>query len=375
MWALSERVILQIKLILLKPVFIFLILSVGYRVQAQYPAVQIPHSQIRNIHGANGQDYQLYIYLPDDNARSSQKYPVLYVLDGQWNFSTTCNLAGGLYGDGAIPSMIVVGITWPGDHPDYDSLRQREFTPVPTKEIPYGGHATSFLEAIRRDIIPFIDTAYRTDTTTRTLIGGSLGSLFATYAFFHAPGLFQRYILASPALDYAQDTLVKEAEKYAAKHQVLDITLFVGAGEWDRYLPVTRRFIRSLRAANYKGLHLLTKEFAGMGHGTGIAEGINQGLQAVFAKTSLSLLPSTLDRYAGVYERAPGDSFRLFRTGDQLFMQYSETIRFRMSAETMQNFYIRGVPLFFTFSQDAKGKIGGVHIKYMGGEADYKKVR
>jgi predicted alpha/beta superfamily hydrolase len=313
--------------------------------------------------------------LPDDYAQSTTKYTTLYVLDGQWNFSTVCSLGSGLYGDGAIPAMIVVGITWAGDHPDYDSLRQSEFTPVATNEIPYGGHAASFLAAIRKDIIPFVDSAYRTDTTGRTLIGGSLGTLFAGYALFHSTGLFQRFIMASPALDYAGDTLVKEARRYAAGHKTLSASVFIGAGAWDRYLPATNQFVAALRAGHYAGLRLFTKEFERMGHGTGIGEGINQGLLAVFAKTSIRLASSKLDRYAGVYEHAPGDSIRLFRIGDSLFMQYSETLRFVMSAETTKDFYIRGVPLFFTFGVEPNEEVAGFLVKYSGGEAYYKKIR
>ncbi len=320
----------------------------GSSPRLNHPAVQIPHSQIRNIHASsNGQDYQLYILLPDDYPQSLKKYGVLYVLDGQWNFSTVCSLGGGLYGDGAIPAMIIVGITWPGDHPDYDSLRQREFTPVPTKEIPYGGHAASFLEALQKDIIPFVDSAYRTDTSGRTLIGGSLGTLFAGYVLLNTTGLFQRYIMASPALDYAGDTLVKEARRYAAGHKILSASVFIGAGTWDRYLPATHSFVLALKTGHYRGLRLVTREFERMGHATGIGEGINQGLLAIFAKTAITIAPAKLDRYAGIYEHGPDDSIRLYRVGDSLFMQYSETLRFVMSAETVNDFFIGGDPAFF----------------------------
>jgi predicted alpha/beta superfamily hydrolase len=349
-------------------------LNIGLIARAQYPAVQIPHSQIRNIHAASdAQDYQLYILLPDDYPQSIKKYAVLYVLDGQWNFSTVCSLGSGLYGDGAIPAMIVVGVTWAGDHPDYDSLRQREFTPVATKEIPYGGHAASFLEAFQKDIIPFVDSAYHTDTSSRTLIGGSLGTLFAGYVLFHSTGLFQRYIMASPALDYAGDTVVKEARRYAAGHKTLSASVFIGAGAWDRYLPATHSFILALKAGHYPGLHLVTKEFERMGHATGIGEGINQGLLAIFARTAIALAPSKLDRYAGIYEHEPGDSIRLYRIGDSLFMQYSKTLRFVMSPETANDFFIRGIPLFFTFSVEPNEEVAGLLIKYIGGEAYYKK--
>src|SRR5437870_4556826 len=54
----------------------------------KFPAVTVPGSEIRSLKSANtGRSYDIYLRLPDHyRASEGQKYPVLYVLDGQWDF-------------------------------------------------------------------------------------------------------------------------------------------------------------------------------------------------------------------------------------------------------------------------------------------------
>ena len=77
----------------------------------------------------NSQVYILDIFLPGNYSDSTKKWPVVYVLDGQWSFPFIAGVHGiveSLFYDGLIPEMIVVGIKWTGD---YDVNRQRDFTP------------------------------------------------------------------------------------------------------------------------------------------------------------------------------------------------------------------------------------------------------
>ena len=56
------------------------------------------------------QDREIQIYLPDSYESSKEKYPVLYILDGQWFFANGVAIQKSLRTPGAIPEMIVVGI-------------------------------------------------------------------------------------------------------------------------------------------------------------------------------------------------------------------------------------------------------------------------
>src|SRR4051812_33036628 len=100
---------------------------------AQGPAVELPGTQVLKFKSRiNNQDYLLQIELPASYSNdTTKKYPVLYVLDGQWCFPTVWGINGNLYYDGFIPEMILVGVTWPDN---FDRNRFRDFTPTMIKE-------------------------------------------------------------------------------------------------------------------------------------------------------------------------------------------------------------------------------------------------
>lgn len=50
--------------------------------------------------------------LPGGYAASTKKYPVVYLMDSQWDFPDLKSIYGQQYFDGFIPELIVVGVTW-----------------------------------------------------------------------------------------------------------------------------------------------------------------------------------------------------------------------------------------------------------------------
>ncbi|MEI9942994.1 MAG: alpha/beta hydrolase-fold protein [Chitinophagaceae bacterium] len=92
---------------------------------AQSQPVIVPGSQTRKITSTNvsGQEYELQIQLPSNYNKSDKKYPVVYLMDSQWDFPLLTALYGEQYYDGFIPELIIVGVTWGGARPNPDSLR------------------------------------------------------------------------------------------------------------------------------------------------------------------------------------------------------------------------------------------------------------
>lgn len=93
-----------------------------------------------------------------------------------------------LYYDRYVPDMIIVGITYSGPTANYDSLRAVDYTPVASAANAHSGGAPKFLEFMRRELTPFIESQYPVDPEQRALMGNSLGGLFALYAMFVAVG-------------------------------------------------------------------------------------------------------------------------------------------------------------------------------------------
>src|SRR4051794_7255427 len=98
--------------------------------------VKISGSQTRKLTSSivTGQEYELQIMLPANYSSTNKLYPVVYLMDSQWDFPLLTALYGQQYYDGFLPPMIIVGVTWGGTNPKPDSLRARDYTPTNAKE-------------------------------------------------------------------------------------------------------------------------------------------------------------------------------------------------------------------------------------------------
>lgn len=135
---------------------------------ATYPPVTIPNSEVRTMKSTStGRTYALYIRKPADyDKNKDKKYPVLYLLDGQWDFKLLDSVVGGLVYDKWMPDIMIVGITYSGDHPDYDALRAMDYTPVPG-DAKGSGDGPKFLSFLKTELIPLVEGDYRADPTRR----------------------------------------------------------------------------------------------------------------------------------------------------------------------------------------------------------------
>lgn len=142
-----------------------------------------------------GEARPFWVSLPDEYEVSGEPYAVLYMLDGEHNF--TSGVVGGLrYAAslGEIPELIVVGIK--------NTDRSKDIFP---EVVTYqdgsqdGGRANEFLEFIASELVPYVDAHYRTQPY-RVLYGTSNTGFTAVYALFSKPRLASAYVAASATL-------------------------------------------------------------------------------------------------------------------------------------------------------------------------------
>ena len=136
----------------------------------------------------------IIIHLPDDYKNSNKSYPVLYRLDGniQLMLETIATVNRLTFSDEISPEMIIVAIE--------NTNRAKDMWPVNTKYYPepHNPGAKSFLEFIEKELIPYIETNYKTNNE-RIICGQSLSGMFTSYAFLTKPELFDSYIICSAA--------------------------------------------------------------------------------------------------------------------------------------------------------------------------------
>jgi predicted alpha/beta superfamily hydrolase len=249
-----------------------------------YPPVTIAGSELRTVKSTStGRSYDLYIRKPADYDKTKEKkYPVLYLLDGQWDFKLLDSVIGGLVYDKQMPDIVVVGITYTGHHLDYDALRAMDYTPTPGP--PKGsGDGPKFLNFIKTELLPMMEANYRGDPTRRVLGGHSLGGLFTLYAMFTDPSVFWGYLAGSPALLWGNDFVVKQEADFAQKHKDLPVRLFLGVGGAEPLVTPGVSFVRTLSARKYDGLHWDGRVIEGERHSGAKPEFYNRGLRFLFS--------------------------------------------------------------------------------------------
>jgi predicted alpha/beta superfamily hydrolase len=246
--------------------------------------VTLPSTEVRQLHStATGRDYDIYVRLPDAYAQEQDKsYPVLYSLDGQWDFKMLDSIYGGLHYDGFVPELIIVGITYSGEDADYGTLRATDYTPVSDPRFGGFGEAPKFLAFIKDQLIPFIEANYRADASQKMLMGSSFGGTFALYALFSDPALFNGYLAASPVVPYGNNFAFEQEAEYARSHGALPVRLFICVGEVEELRWSVERFMQVLRERNYTGLELETRTIAGEGHSSNKPEAYNRGIRFLF---------------------------------------------------------------------------------------------
>jgi predicted alpha/beta superfamily hydrolase len=336
--------------------------------------VNISNTQVQKITSAIvGQEYNLYINLPNNYGDTTETFPVIFVLDAQWDFTLLNAIYGQQYFDGFIPSAVIVGITWGGKNPNPDSLRARDFTPTNVKYDPQSGNAPKFLAFIKNELIPFIESKYRVRKDNRTLMGSSLGGLFTLYALFHETHLFNRYVLTSPALTWDNEVTFKYESEYAEKNKDLPAKLFIGIGQYEEQ-SIFEKFVNTLKSRNYKSLDFTDMVLKDVGHSGAKAIGFTYGMQTVFARPSLEIKTAILEEYAGTYQTASGYKVKLSVDNNKLVVRAPGNPEVTLNAESEKDFYVKGVFLDVHFKRDNNAKVTGFELEQYTGKAFLNKV-
>src|SRR5450631_771497 len=175
----------------------------------------------------------IWVHLPrsaNDPLFKSQRYPVLYLLDGDAHFSSVTGMIqqfSEINGNSLCPEMIVVGI------PNTD--RTRDLTPSHTN-INFSGDSTGvntsgggeiFTSFIEKELIPHMDSLYPT-APYRVFVGHSLGGLTVMNTLLHHPQLFNAYLAIDPSMWWDKQRLLHQTEPILMQEKFNGKTLFLG---------------------------------------------------------------------------------------------------------------------------------------------------
>lgn len=137
-----------------------------------------------------------------------KKYPVIYLLDGSKDedFIHIVGLAqfANFPWTKMLEPTIIVGIA--------NVDRKRDFTypsnnAKDNEELPTSGGSSNFMDFIEKELQPYIDNNFPTNSN-RSIIGQSLGGLLATEILLKRPHLFSSYMIISPSLWWDDKSLL-----------------------------------------------------------------------------------------------------------------------------------------------------------------------
>ncbi len=237
---------------------------------------------------AIGETYQLWVSLPLKYAENPDvRYPVVYLLDADIHFGTVRDVFISYKWGNHVPEAIIVGIAYGRSIHNWENGRSRDFTPTMTESMEGSGGAPVFLEFLQTKIIPLIDRTYRTNPDDRTLIGMSLGGLFATYVLFEAPDLFNRFLISSPYLLGGDSAVFRFEEEYAKTHDDLPKRIFVSVAslENEAFHQSMTELEQRLSKHTYPSLFLKTRVFRDETHPSVFPFALTHGIRFLFADT------------------------------------------------------------------------------------------
>lgn len=214
-----------------------------------------------------GEERRLNVLLPPGYSASKERYPVLYLLDGSAHedYFHAAGLVDFLATYGVIPPTIVVGIS--------NVDRKRDFTPPTTSEedrkaAPTSGGAAKFITFLETELFPYVEANYRT-AGPRTLVGQSLGGLFAVKVLLEKPALFDKYVIISPSLWWSDQALLKSAAELLRTNRAPKRSVYLSIGdEGDAMKTADAELVARLRAAAWEDLRLCLDQLPNETHAT-----------------------------------------------------------------------------------------------------------
>ncbi len=164
------------------------------------------------------EEREIQVLLPENyQSDLASTYPVVYLLDGDYNFHGISGMLDLLANKGQlIPKVILVGIADKGT-----GTYRQNMSPT--------GSAKQFLSFIKDELTPYINKHYRAAKNT-TLVGHSIGGLFVLNAFMEEPELFEHYVAISPSV-WMSDNAIIETAKQKLKSIDTNSSLYISLGD------------------------------------------------------------------------------------------------------------------------------------------------
>jgi uncharacterized protein len=193
--------------------FFFLIASPFVKAQKNTPLILVDKISINSDILDENRD--IVVHLPKGYDNCNEKYPVLFVFDTPSNFLPVIGVVDHLVSSyQSIPNMIVIGIE--------NTYRNRDFInkKVDGFKFSENGGADKYIKHLQKELIPFIDSAYRTQDF-RMVYGHSSSASFGAYLMANEPDLIDVCFAIDPAF-WVDTTMLTDFLEIIDKSELSD---------------------------------------------------------------------------------------------------------------------------------------------------------
>lgn len=263
--------------------------NIGFGQNGIDNAVSLPRTHVLELYSEIvKQGYKLYVSTPP-GYKADKTYSVVYLLDADYSFAIVKNITDHLTERGDLEGLLLVGIAYDGPE-QYRLHRTRDYTPIYSAEGGYSpeiqsnsGGGPNFIKFLEQELFPFIHSTFRV-SDTKCLVGHSYGGLLASNILFSDLKLFNKYVIVSPSVWYADKYLLQVEEGYAKNHHKFnaDVYLAVGSLESERMLSDTDLLLSQIRKHKYVDFNFKNETLQNETHNSVFPSAVSTGLRFVF---------------------------------------------------------------------------------------------
>lgn len=170
-----------------------------------------------------GETRRVLVRLPEGH-EPGRPYPTVYVLDADGQFEWIAAYLGYMARQAVYPPVIVTGVL--------NVNRNRDFVPRADANYPDTGEAARFLRFVKDEWVPRIEADHG-ESSGRVIVGHSFGGVFAMYALFSAPGLFDATIALGTSAWVGDGVLMEQARSWFDDEAPNGQFVYMAVGEND----------------------------------------------------------------------------------------------------------------------------------------------
>ncbi len=211
---------------------------------------------------------RIWIYLPPNYHESFERYPVLYMHDGQNLFDANTSYSGEWEVDESLDELfdekgikiIVIGIDNAGEE------RIDEYTPWKLNGFDSNPQGEAYINFIKQTLKPYVDENFRTlsDPKNNGIMGSSLGGLISHYAVLKYPETFGFAGVFSPSFEMAPKSFPFTKNHSQVKSS--KIYYMSGDSESENMDLLMKKMVKQMKASGFPSSNIKSKVVAGGKH-------------------------------------------------------------------------------------------------------------